>query len=121
MDITELYADREELIQELDKTIKYKKKVGRDLARAEYDYKKARTMTMARMMIVGYETEDGKTKPIAATAVSDLAQGTEEVAEFRVKRDLRKADAEVTQERIYQLKLQINILTADIENVRRMV
>ena len=121
MDISELYAEREELIAQLDKVIEFKKNVGRKLARAEYEYKKARTKLMARMMIVGYETEHGDTKPIAATAVYNMAQGDEEIALLKLQRDLHQADADVTQEKIYQLKLQINILNSDIENVRKMI
>lgn len=108
-------------MKKLDEVILFKKEVGRKLAKAEYFYKKERTKLMARMMIVGYETEDGETKPIAATAVYNMAQGDEIVAKLKLQRDMYQADAEVTQEKIYALKLQINILNSDIENIRRMV
>ena len=121
LDMAELYGERETYLQALEDAIQFKKKIGRRLAVAERDYKVARTKLMAEMMIVGYTTPNGKTKSIAATAVYDLAQGDEVVAELKLKRDMCAADDSVTQERIYQLKLQINILSTDIENVRRIV
>ena len=117
----ELYEKRNDLLNLLTECISYKKDNGRKLAQAEYEYKKARTLLMAKMMLDGYETEDGKTKTIAATAVYNLAQGDPNVAKLKLERDLRQADAEVTQEKIYQLKLQINIIEDDLKNIRKGV
>ena len=121
IDVSELYGERQELLDKLDEVITYKKNVGRLLARSEHAYKKARTLKMAEAMLIGYTCEHGTTKPVAATAVNELVQGDSVIADLRLQRDLHMADAEVTQEKIYALKLQINILTTDIENVRRMV
>ncbi len=117
----DIYEQRNDLIKLLTDCISYKKDNGRNLAQAEYDYKKARTMLMAKMMLVGYEVEEGVTKPIAATAVYNLAQGDPEVAKLKLKRDLCQSDADVTQEKIFQIKMQIRIIESDIENVRRGV
>jgi len=116
----DMYEQRQDLIQLLTECIEYKKDNGRLLAIAEYEYKKARTLLMAKMMLVGYKTDEGTTKPIAATAVYNLAQGDPDVAKLKLTRDYRQADADVTQEKIYQIKLQINIIEEDIKNVRRM-
>ncbi len=114
----ELMQEREKIKKELNSCIIYKKKVGRDLARAEYEYKRVRTINMHRLMIHGYELNGEKTKPIAATAVYDMVQGIPEVADARLKRDLRKADFDVTQEKIYQCKLELQILESDIKAIR---
>jgi len=114
-----LYEQRQDLLTLLTDCISYKKDNGRKLAKAEYEYKKARTLLMAKMMLVGYEVEEGVTKPIAATAVYNLAQGDPDVAKLKLKRDLCQSDADVTQEKIYQIKMQINIIEEDIKNVRR--
>jgi len=74
---------------------------------------------MHKMMLDGYEYDGRKTKPIAATAVYNMAQGDPEVAKLKLERDIRQADLDVYQEQIYSLKLQINILEKDIENDRK--
>jgi len=117
----DLMEQRQDLIELLTECIAYKKDNGRLLAKAEYEYKKARTLLMAKMMLDGYETKHGKTKPIAATAVYNMAQGDPEVAKLKLERDYRQSDADVTQEKIYQLKLQINIIEDDLKNIRRGV
>ena len=117
----ELYEQRNDLIKLLNDCIGYKKENGRALAIAEYNYKKARTLLMVKMMVDGYTTEDGKTKAIAATAVYNLAQGDPNVAKLKLERDYRQADAEVTQEKIYSVKLQINIIEDDLKNIRKGV
>jgi len=115
----DMYEQRQDLIKLLGECITYNKDNGRLLAVAEYEYKKARTILMTKMMLLGYTTEDGTTKPIAATAVYNLAQGDPDVAKLKLERDYRQADAEVTQEKIYSIKLQLSILEEDIKNVRK--
>jgi len=117
----DLYEQRNDLIQLLNDCIGYKKDNGRALAVAEYEYKKARTLLMTKMVLDGYESEDGKTKPIAATAVYNLAQGDPEVAKLKLERDYRQADAEVTQEKIYSIRLQLKIIEEDLKNIRKGV
>jgi len=117
----DLYEQRNDLLKLLTECISYKKTNGRKLAEAEYEYKKARTLLMARMMVAGYEIENSVTKPIAATAVYNLAQGDPDVAKLKLARDLCQSDADVTQEKIYQLKLQINIIEEDLRNIRKGV
>ncbi len=109
------YIKRKELMEQLNDCIAFKKETGRRLARAEAEYKQARTLLMAKMMIVGYECEDGTTKPIAATAVYNLAQGDPEIAKLKLARDLRQSDLDVTQEKIYQVKLHLNIIENDLK------
>jgi len=112
-------AIRTKLITQLTSCITMKREIGRKLAQAEHDYKKARTLLMHKMMLDGYEQNGKKTKPIAATAVYNMAQGDPEVAKLKLERDIRQADLDVYQEQIYSLKLQINILEKDIENDRK--
>lgn len=112
-------AIRDDKLKLLNECIDAKKKVGRKLADAEYHYKKARTMLMHRMMLDGYELHGEKTKPIAATAVYNLAQGDPTVAAFKKERDICQADYDVLQEKIYALKKEIDILTSDIESSRK--
>ena len=114
--------DRDELKSQLTKCILYKKNVGRDLARAEYEYKMIRTKQMYSVIIKGYqEGEDPSSKPIAMTAASEFVQGIPEVAAKRLERDLRKADHEVNDQKIYQVKLELKIVEGDIEAIRRNV
>ena len=119
MDISDLLGERETFLNALDKAVKAKGDSGRALAHAEFSYKKANTKCMMKMMLVGYETLEGKTKPIAATACATLAQGDDLVAELRLQRDVCAATDSVNQEEIYRLKLQINIIGTDLENCRR--
>jgi len=115
----EMYEQRKELIENLNKSIVKKQQLSKIYADAEYKYKTARTRLMTKMMIIGYETEDGATKPIAATAVYNLAQGDKEVAKLKHVRDLAQYEIDVVQENIYAIKLQINVIEEDLKNVRR--
>ena len=117
----DLIEQRSDLIVLLNDCIEYKKTNGRKLAIAEYEYKKARTLLMTRMMLDGYEVDGEKTKKIAATACYQLAQGDPVVAKLKLERDYRQADAEVTQEKIYSVKLQLNIIESDLSNIRKGV
>jgi len=115
----EMYEQRKELIENLNKSIFKKQKLSKIYADAEYKYKTARTRLMAKMMIIGYETNYGATKPIAATAVYNLAQGDEEIGKLKRVRDLAQYEMDVVQENIYAIKLQINVIEEDLKNIRR--
>ena len=117
----DLYDKRSELVKHLNESIIKKQKLGKIYAEAEYKYKTERTKLMAKMMIIGYETENGLTKPIAATAVYNMAQGDKEVAKLKYGRDLAMYEMDVVQENIYSLKLQINIIENDLKNIRKGV
>jgi|GEM_PF-5244412 len=117
----ELYSKRKQLIEDLNKSIVKKQELGKIYATAEYKYKSERTKLMAKMMILGYETENGLTKPIAATAVYNMAQGDKEVAKLKYTRDLAMYEMDVVQENIYAIKLQINVIEEDLKNIRRGV
>ena len=117
----DLMNERSELVKKLNESIAMKQKLGKIYAEAEYKYKSTRTKLMAKMMILGYETENGRTKAIAATAVYNMAQGDKEVSKLKYTRDLAMYEMDVVQENIYALKLQINIIEEDIKNVRRGV
>lgn len=114
----QLMEERNNLKKQLTNCILAKKKYGRELANDEFTYKKLRTMHMHRIIINGYETEGQKTKPIAMTAASEFAQGIPEVADARLKRDLKATDLEVAEQMIYQVKLELKILEGDIIAIR---
>ena len=82
------------------------KTVGRELAKAEYDYKVALRKEILRLHI-----EDN----VAWTACYTLAQGEEHVAELRYKRDFKKSDYEVLVEKINATKLEIRLLEGEIK------
>lgn len=109
----ELIQQREEVRRELNDAIIFRKNCGRALAQAEHDYKRCRTLWMHRIMIEGYEGS----KPIAATAAYDFVQGIPEVVEYKLERDLKQADLDVTVERINQKKLELRILDGDIRAI----
>ncbi len=111
----ELMAERNAIKQDLNAAIIFKKKVGRELAKAEYEYKKERTKAMHRAMIEGYKGSS----PVAATAVYNLIQGDEAVGQLRLIRDTKRADLDVTNERINQKKLELRIIESDIEAIRK--
>jgi hypothetical protein len=119
--LQELYDERSKLVKHLNESIIKKQKLGKIYAKAEQDYKSERTRLMAKMMILGYESESGLTKPIAATAVYNMAQGDKVVAKLKYTRDLAMYEMDVVQENIYALKLQINIIEEDLKNIRRGV
>ena len=110
----ELIEERNQAKIMLNDCIQYKKKVGRELAQAEYNYKKKRTEWLYIVMMQGY---DGS-KPIAATSANDFVKGIPEVADLILARDLLKADHDVTQEKIYQLRFELKIIENDIASIR---
>lgn len=117
MDFMQMYELRESLLNDLDNSIKEKRKRGLDLANSEANYRMLMTQRMAEVMIQGYEYEDGTTKPIAATAAYDFVRGLPEVAKLRQKRDGAKVLVETVQEHIYAVKVRLRVVEQDIQNV----
>ena len=103
----------------LDDCIDSKKKLGRKLARAEFDYKVARSKMIAHLNIVGLETEEGNMKPLAITTCEGMSQGIEPVSSLRLERDMAKFDYDVLQEKIWQSKIEINIIQSQMEAERK--
>lgn len=115
----ELMEEREAIRKELNEAVMARKEKGRQKAFAEVNYKRCRTLHMHRIMIDGYETETiGKTKPIAATAAYDFAQGIPEVAKYKLERDVLEAELDSLTEIINIKKLELRIVEADINAIR---
>ena len=111
----ELYSQRKLLTE----CISYMKKVSRKLGKAEYDYRLALTKAEIALKVNGYEGEYGKTESCAWTMVGEIARGLPEVAELRLQRDLLKGDLEATMQKIYQCKIEIDLLQREIEAMRK--
>lgn len=119
--MSELFDDvivRTELIDKLKTLIKNKRDYGKELAENERLYRLELTKTMSVMLIDGWEFENGKSKPIAATSVYNLARGIEAVANLRAKRDGSQVLYDTIQENIYFTKKQIDIIESDIKASR---
>lgn len=116
MMLQDMHKIRDDLLNDLDKSIQIKKKRGLELADAESSYRMLLTSMMATVMIDGYSREDGKSKPVAATAAYDFCRGLPQVAEMRKHRDARKVLMETVQEHIYAVKTRIRVIEQDIQN-----
>lgn len=105
----------------LDKCITSLKENNRKLAYAERNYRKALTQESLRLKILGYEGELGKTEPVAWTKADTIAMGLPEVAELRLQRDLARGDVDTLLQKIYQIKLELDIIQSDMAAMRKGV
>lgn len=117
MEMLKMHEIRDGLLDDLDKSIQIKKKRGLELADAEASYRMLLTSMMATVMIDGYQREDGKSKPVAATAAYDFCRGLPQVAEMRKHRDGKKILVETVQEHIYAVKARLRVIETDIQNI----
>lgn len=102
--------DLKEAREQLNKCITAYKKIGRELAQAEFEYRKA-----LRQEIIRLHIEDD----VAWTVCDTLAKGDDNVAQLRLQRDIKKSDYESCYEKILQLKTEIRIIEGDIEAERK--
>lgn len=95
--------------QTLSQAIAILKERGINKARAERDYRIALAQEELRLKAEGYP----------ATLINDLSRGNERVAELRMERDIAEALYETCQQKIYQSKKEIDILTMLIQAERK--
>ena len=107
-------VDNRELLNALIKSLQ----VGnRKLAKAEHDYRLAYAKECIKIKIDGAEGEKGKTDPVAWTMTPTIARGNKEVASCRYERDIMQGEVEAIMQKIYAVKLEINILQKELEAI----
>lgn len=119
----EVYNELENQRQLLKKLISSLQENNRQLARAERKYRMELSKKMLELKVDGFVGEvDGRemaTEPVAWTKTSELARGIPEIAELREKRDILKGEKEATMQKIYETKMHIQFLEAELEAIRK--
>jgi len=110
-----LKAEREML----KKLIKSLQKYNRKLAEAEQKYRLAYTTECVKIKVNGVETEEGITAPVAWTMTAEIAKGLPVVANLRYERDLVKGEIEAIMQKIYQTKIEIDLLQKEMEAISK--
>lgn len=105
----------------LNECIDSLKILNRKLAHAERDYRVALTQESLRLKIMGYEGDLGKTEPVAWSKADTIAMGLPAVAELRLQRDLASGDVNTIMQKIYQIKIELDIIQSDMEAMRKGV
>ena len=104
----------------LKKLIKSLQKNNRKLADAEQKYRMAYTSECIKIKLDGVEGEKGKkTSPVAWTMTSEIARGLPQVASLRYDRDLVKGEIDAIMQKIYQTKIEIDLLQKEMESIRK--
>ena len=114
------YNELKENRKMLSKMISALQKVNRKLAAAEQEYKKEFASECIRIKLNG--VGDGKgntTAPVAWTMTNQIARGLESVAKLRYNRDVLKGEHEAVKQKIYQVKIEIDILQKEMEAIRK--
>lgn len=112
MDLNELYDRRKKLVKKLYNVIAEKEEYGKALSQAENEYRKKLSKTMVKLN--AGEIEDyGK---VSWTSTYNIAKGI--VADLMEKRDFNKYMYEVSEEKIWALRLEIKIIEADVNSFR---
>lgn len=117
----DLIRDSRDNRELLTKCIDSLKILNRKLAKSEYEYRLKLTQESLRLKIEGYTGELGKTEPVAWTKADVIAMGLPEVASLRFARDLAKGDVETIMQKIYQIKIELDIIKTDMEAIRKGV
>ena len=104
----------------LKKLIKSLQHYNRKLADAEQKYRLAYSQTCIRIKIDGVKGEgEKKTSPVAWTMTSEIARGLPEVASLRYERDLCQGEKEAIMQKIYQTKIEIDLLQKETEAIQK--
>lgn len=103
----------------LRKLIKSLQQCNRKLAEAEQNYRKAYTSECVRIKLNGVEGQSGRTEPVAWTMTSDIAKGLNEVSQLRYERDVLKGEKEAIMQKIYQTKIEIDLLQKEMESIQK--
>ena len=113
------YNDLQAERKMLKKLIKSLQQNNRKLAEAEQNYRMAYSKECIRIKLDGVEGESGKTEPVAWTMTPEIARGLDNVAELRYKRDLIKGEVEAIMQKIYQTKIEIDLLQKEMESIQK--
>ena len=105
--------------QMLKKLISTLQQYNRKLAEVEHNYRVAFTKSCVEIKLNGVETEAGKTDQVAWTMTSDIAKGLPEVAKLRYERDVLKGEIEAILQKIYQTKIEIDLLQKEMEAIAK--
>ena len=117
---TDTYQDLQAERKMLKKLIKSLQQNNRKLAEAEQNYRMAYSKECIRIKLDGVEGENGeKTSPVAWTKTGEIARGLDNVAELRYKRDLLKGEVEAIMQKIYQTKIEIDLLQKEMESIQK--
>lgn len=103
----------------LKKLIKSLQVNNRKLADAEQKYRLAYTTECVRIKLNGVEIEEGITDPVAWTMTASIARGLPLVANLRYERDLIKGEIEAIMQKIYQTKIEIDLLQKEMEAISK--
>ena len=71
------------------------------------------------MHINGIQLEDYKADEVAWTAAPRLVKGIPEVAQKKYHKDILEGDKDAVMQRIYKLKLDLNLLQKEMEAISR--
>jgi len=119
----ELYNQLTEERELLKRLIKSLQTYNRKLAQAEAEYRQKLTETIFKLKVLGYQGKiDGEmhdTEPVAWTVAPKLARGIPEVAELRLERDTLEGEVDAIRQKIYQTKIEIDLLQKEMEAIRR--
>lgn len=100
----DLFLELQQKLKELDASIKYLRKSGREYAEAEKNYKMTLRTEVLRL----------KEEGMAATLINLTIYGVPNVAEARFKRDICEQVYKANMESINATKLMIRILSNQI-------
>lgn len=103
----------------LKKLIKSLQKINRKLATAEQNYRMAFSKECIRIKLDGVEGESGKTEPVAWTMTPQIARGLPQVANLRYERDVLTGEKEAIMQKIYQTKIEIDLLQKEMEAISK--
>lgn len=103
----------------LKKLIKSLQKINRKLAEAEQKYRMAFSKECIRIKLDGVEGESGKTDPVAWTMTPQIARGLKMVANLRYERDILEGEKEAVMQKIYQTKIEIDLLQKEMEAISK--
>jgi hypothetical protein len=101
------------MFKQLHEVIDYRKKLSQELPEAERKYRQAMAMTIVKLH-AGEIADYGK---VAWSVCYNIAKGLN--GDLMEIRDEKKYMLESSQEKIYALKLHINVIEGDIESFRK--
>ena len=102
---TDLYLERQEMVQKMHLALKESALRGEEWAKAERDYKVAN----AKFIL------NARANGVPATLIKDLAMGDSEISELRLKRDIALTAYENAKEARNIYKLNVRLLESEIE------
>ncbi len=106
----ELYLELENKTNAINKTLSQLKKLGKEKAKAERDYR----IALAKEILVLRHATEG-TKPVPVSIIGDMARGKEEIATLKLNRDIQESLYEAAREAIMIFKMEIRIIENQIE------